>query len=45
MRLAIKLFTIFIVIPLNARCQAVDKLSGMVLNARQVASVKPKRLK
>ena len=33
MRLAIKLFTIFIVIPLNAHCQAVDKLSGIVFNA------------
>jgi enterochelin esterase-like enzyme len=40
MRLAIKLFTIFIVIPLNARCQAVDKLSGMVLNADMSVTLK-----
>ena len=40
MRLAIKLFTIFIVIPLNARCQAVDKLSGMVLNADSSVTLK-----
>ena len=40
MRLAIKLFTIFIVIPLNTRCQAVDKLSGMVLNADMSVTLK-----
>ena len=40
MRLAIKLFTIFIVIPLNAHCQAVDKLSGMVLNADMSVTLK-----
>ena len=40
MRLAIKLFTIFIVIPLNAHCQAVDKLSGIVLNADSSVTLK-----